>query len=39
MIITDSGTCATVGLLLDNCTTTPLDGAAVVNVTVAVGCC
>ena len=37
--VTVSGTCATVGLLLESCTTTPLDGAAVVSVTVAVGCC
>jgi hypothetical protein len=38
-IITVSGTCATVGLLLESWTMTPLEGAAVVSVTVAVGCC
>ena len=37
--ITVAGTCATVGLLLESCTTTPLAGAAIVSETVPEGCC
>jgi hypothetical protein len=37
--MTVAGTWATVGLLLESVTTTPLDGAALFSVTTPVGCC
>ena len=36
--VTVDGTCATVGLLLESCTTTPVEGALPVNVMVPIGC-